>query len=284
MVLRTAAVLCMVAWSSALGQSSRAVPARRTLPPAGVAAGALVEHVVFDSTYKRPRRIWVYTPPGYAATGHAPYDLLIAFDGDDYRDTMPLPMVLDTLLAGKHAPPFVAVLVDDSTSGARLDDLANHKRFVTFLAGQVMPWVRRSYNVTHDPRHTIVDGSSAGGLAAAFVALERPDLFGSVVSQSGAFWRGDEGSNGAPYEALAAKYSASPKRDIRFVMDVGAGETHAVLGGSGPVFIDATRRFRDVLRAKGYDVTYMEVPGGVHSPASWRTRLGATLVAATKGW
>ena len=259
-------------------------PARRLMPRAGIAAGALTEHVLFDSLYRRERKIWMYTPPGYATSGHAPYALMVAFDGSDYRDTMPLPMVLDTLLAGGHAPPFVAVLVDDSSSGVRLDDLANRKRFADFLGRQLVPWVRARYNVTRDPHRTIVTGSSAGGLASAFVAYERPDLFGVVWSQSGAFWRGDEASNSAPYEALASKYAAVPKRDIRFVLDVGSGETHAVLGGSGPVFIDATRRFRDVLAGKGYDVTYTEVPGGVHSPESWRKRFGAGVVAATKGW
>jgi hypothetical protein len=38
-------------------------------------------------------------------------------------------------------------------------------------------------------------------------------------------------------------------------MDVGALETRRALG-SGPVFIDATRRFRDALRSKGYKVVY----------------------------
>lgn len=270
---RVVLVAPLLAWSLAAAQASVVHT-----------AGAVTEQTMYDSVYRRPRTVWVYTPPGYRATGHAPYDVIVAFDGRDYRDTMPLPRVLDSLLAGGHAPPFVAVLIDDSAGAARLGDLANHQRFVTFLARQLMPWVRGAYNVTRDPHHTIVTGSSAGGLAAAYVALERPDLFGVVVSQSGAFWRGDEGSNGAPFEALASRYRDRPKRDIRFVMDVGAGETHAVLGGTGPVFIDATRRLRDVLRGKGYDVTYTEVPGGVHAPESWRKRLGVDLVAATRGW
>ena len=90
-----------------------------------------------------------------------------------------------------------------------------------------MPWVRQHWNVTTDPHRTIVTGSSAGGLAAAYVAFERPDLFGSVLSQSGAFWRGNEGSNDAPWEWLTSQYAGAPKKDIRFFLDVGALETRA---------------------------------------------------------
>lgn len=94
-------------------------------------------------------------------------------------------------------PAFVAVLVDDSTGAARTAELGNAQRMVGFLASQRVPWARRGWNVTRDPRRVIVTGSSAGGLAAAFVAFSRPDLFGNVWSQSGAFWRGPEGSNDA---------------------------------------------------------------------------------------
>ena len=138
--------------------------------------------------------------------------------------------------------------------------------------------------MTADPAQVIVTGSSAGGLAASFVAFERPDLFGNVWSQSGAFWRGAEASNQAPWEWLAEQVSASPRREVRFVLDVGALEDHATLGGQGPNFLDASRRFHDALVRKGYEVTYTEVPGGNHAPMWWRSRLPDGIVALSAGW
>lgn len=256
----------------------------RTRPPDGIAAGRLEEFTRFDSTYRRARHLWVYTPPGYDAKTSTPYPLLLAFDGREYLDTIPLPLILDTLLAGRHAPPFVAVLVDDSSFATRLGDLANQPRMVSYLASQLLPWVRGHYHVTRDPHRTIITGSSAGGLASAYAAFARPDLFGNVLSQSGAFWRGAAGSNGAPFEWLTGQLSAAPRKDVVFLLDVGSLENHATLGGSGPNFLESTRRFRDALVAKGYATIYAEVPGGVHAPGTWRERLPADITALTARW
>ncbi|MEO5800407.1 MAG: alpha/beta hydrolase-fold protein [Gemmatimonadales bacterium] len=250
----------------------------------GAATGRVEIHTLEDSTYHRPRRVWVYTPPGYDARRPRPYPVIVAFDGSSYRDTMPLPRVLDSLLALKRAPAFVALLIDDSTGTNRIADLGNAPRMATLLGSQLMPWLQRRWHVTRDPARVIVTGSSAGGLGAAFVAFSRPDLFGNVWSQSGAFWRGADGSNGAPYEWLTRKARTTARMPIRFVLDVGALETHPTLGGSGPVFIEAHRRFRDVLVTKGYSVNYTEVPDGNHGEQWWRPRLAVGIVELSAGW
>jgi len=240
--------------------------------------GRVDEHWLTGSSAGRPRRIWVYTPPGYSAKNSTDDDLLVVFDGGVYLSAIPLPTILDTLLAAKRLPPMVAVFIDDSSSTARLADLANHERFAQFVCEDVVPWVRRNWKVTHDPHRTAITGSSAGGLASAFLALRRPDLFGNVLSQSGAFWRGAEGSDGAPFEWLTSQFASSPKRDVRFFLDVGSTESRGAVGGTAPSILDANRRLRDALRAKGYAVTYTEVPGGGHAPEFWRQRLPAGLV------
>ena len=247
-------------------------------------AGKIEAHTLFDSTYRRSRQVWIYTPAGYDAKAITPYPLIVAFDGDEYRDTMPLPMVLDTLVAARKAPAFVAVLIDNGEGAVRIADLGNAHRMADFLAKQLVPWVRKGWRVTTDPKRVIVTGSSAGGLAASYVAFVHPQLFGNVWSQSGAFWRGAEGSNGAPYEWLASQVKAAPAKPVRFALDVGAMENHATLGGAGPNFLDASRRFRDELKAKGYDVTYTEVPGGNHAPQWWKTRLADGIVQLSAGW
>ncbi len=246
--------------------------------------GTLTAHVIRDASFGRARRVWVYTPPGYDAKRKAPYPVVLAFDGATYLDSMPLPRVLDSLLAVRRTTAFVAVLVDDSSGSVRTAELGNAARMPVFIATQLLPWVRQRWRVTRDPSRVIATGSSAGGLAAAHLALSRPDVVGNVFAQSGAFWRSAEGSNGAPYEWLTQRVGLIPKQNVRFVLDVGVLEDHATLGGTGPNFRDATRRFRDALAARGYDVTYVEVPEGNHGERWWRQRLAAGIVAFSARW
>jgi enterochelin esterase family protein len=248
-------------------------------------AGRIDSLSIPGSLFGADRAVWVYTPPGYDSS-RAEYPLLLAFDGSSYTrgGDLDIPSALDSLLAAGHAPAFVAVMIDDGPGPVRIAELGNSARFTSVLATEIIPWIRARYRVTRDPRRTIITGSSAGGLAAANAALAHPELFGNVLSQSGAFWRGNEGSNGAPYEWLTAQVARAPKRDVRFLLDVGSRETIRVLGGSGPVFIEANRRFRDALTKKGYDVVYTEVPDGVHAPDTWRPRFATDLVALTASW
>jgi len=278
----TGSVLVLFAISTTVRAQGIAPIPYRMDPRAPASAKRLVHETIFDSAYKRQRDIWIYTPPGYDAKATTPYPLIVAFDGFEYRDTMPLPFILDTLIATKAAPAAVAVLIDDGESATRIADLGNAHRMVDFLSRQLVPHVRARWRVTTDPHRVIVTGSSAGGLAAAYVALEKPELFGNVLSQSGAFWRGAEASNDAPYEWLTASVAAKPRRDIRFYMDVGEYEDHATLGGSGPNFLAANRRFRDALLANGYRVTYAEIPQGQHAPQYWMKTLPAGIVELLK--
>jgi enterochelin esterase-like enzyme len=264
-------------------QSIRPLPYH--MDPRVPASARRLEHQrIYDSSYKRQRDIWIYTPPNYDAKAATPYPLIVAFDGSDYRDTMPLPFILDTLLATKKAPAYVAVLVDNGGGPERIADLGNAHKMVDFLGHQLVPYVRSHWHVTTDPRRVIITGSSAGGLASAFVAIERPDLIGNVLSQSGAFWRGAEASNEPPYEWLTSHVETTQVRPVRFYLDVGALESRGTLGGVGPSILEANRRLKAALERKGYSiVAYTEVPEGQHAPQYWMTNLPRGIVLLSGG-
>ena len=188
-----------------------------------------------------------------------------------------LQQILDRLTDEGKVRPTVAVLLDNGGGMERRQDLANRADFVKFIGETLVPWVRQNYRVSEDPKHALVTGYSAGGLGAAFVGWSLPKIFGKVFSQSGAFWRGAEASDGEPYEWLTSQVKATPKKDVRFYLEVGALETvHAV--GTGPVFIEANRRMRDALQARGYEVRYEEVPGAHHEEGHWKSKLEEGLV------
>ena len=99
----------------------------------------------------------------------------------------------------------------------------------------------------------------------------------------GGLWRGNEGTNGPPYQWLTGEYARSPRQRIRFFLDVGALETHGALRGAAPSILEANRRLRDVLQRKGYAVAYTEVPDGNHAPWFWKRRLPIGIVALAAG-
>ncbi|MCU1349086.1 MAG: esterase [Acidobacteria bacterium] len=237
-----------------------------TVPPRP--AGRVESLTIVDATNHRSRRVWVHTPAGYDAAKGRPADLIVFLDGESYLEDIPAPAILDTLIAAGRIAPTVAVLVD--TSQDRLGDLANRRKFADVAANELLPWIRSKWHVTNDPARVVVAGYSAGGLEAAHLAFRHPEQFGNVLSQSGAFWRGNEGAS-TPAEWLTDQYHHSPRLPVRFYLEVGAEETRPA--ANGIIFIEANRRLRDVLQAKGYPLRYVEVPGAKHEPAHWRSAL-----------
>ena len=285
MRFRHSVVVSLLLSVATFAQNHSATDSPWITPKPGVAQGKVSETSIRDDVYNKTRKIWVYTPAGYDA--HAkPYSLLLVFDGGDNisaTSDIPLPVILDNLIAAKKIPPMIAVMIDNYSGAERIADLGNRAEFGRFMAGTLMPWARRQWNITTDPNRVITTGSSAGGLGAMNLAFFRPDLYGNVLSQSGAFWRGAEGSNDEPYEFLTAQVKAAPRKPINIYMEVGALENRRAVG-VGPVFIEAHRRLRDALLAKGYPVEYKEIPGAQHEPNHWKNALPDGLIALTKDW
>jgi enterochelin esterase family protein len=246
-------------------------------PRPGVEKGHVFEDRIASSILGNERRLWVYTPAGYSDARNQPYGLLILFDGWGSLVLLPTPMILDNLLAAGRVPPLVALFVDSLDQETRLKELMYHQPFNDFLVQELLPWVRGRYHVTSDPRWTALAGASAGGLAATFAALHHPESFGCVLSQSGAFALEPKGE--AEPGWLARQFAERERLDLHFHLDAGLLEVHSLRQrGTGPTLLDANRRLRDVLRAKGYPVDYVEFAGG-HDYISWRGTLAGGLQA-----
>jgi enterochelin esterase-like enzyme len=250
-------------------------------PAPNVPIGKLQGEQIASKVLNVRRTARVYTPAGHDPNSATPYALLVCFDGPVYTSAtrVPTPTILDNLIARGDIPPVVAVFVDQSA--ARNAELCNNRPFVDFLADELLPDVRRKWHATADPARTVVCGSSAGGLGSAFAAFARPDVFGNVLSQSGAFWPGKDRSD-AGREWLTQQFESSsrrelsPGRPVHFVLQVGVMERHPT-PANGPSILQTNRHFRDVLNAKGYPLHYSEVAGG-HEPLSWRGGIGEGLV------
>jgi len=233
--------------------------------------GKLEERRIKSEFLKNERSITVYTPPGYRTNGK-PCALLVVFDGDSYLDLVPTPVILDNLIAASKIPPTVAVLIPNLSRETRNRELAPNEKFVDFLAKELIPWIRAHYNVTNEPRQTVVAGSSLGGTAAAYAALIHPELFGNVLSQSGGFSWTPSTEPGW----LAREYIKRTRLPLKFYLDAGVFEVDR--SGNGDGILEWSRQMRDVLLAKGYEVHYQQFAGG-HDYLSWRGTLADGLLA-----
>src|SRR5919201_5427059 len=105
----------------------------------------------------------------------------------------------------------VAVMVENPD---RMRELSCNSAYADFLAQEIVPWARATYHATDRPEQTIIGGASQGGLQAAFVGLKHSEVFGNVLSQSGASeWKPD--GEKEP-EWLKRQFSASPRLPLRF--------------------------------------------------------------------
>ncbi|PYP80384.1 MAG: enterochelin esterase [Gemmatimonadetes bacterium] len=240
-----------------------------------VAKGRVEQTTIASKLLGNTRDVWIYTPAGYdtlARKGGLP--LLLTFDGGEYVSSIPVPTMLDNLVATKRIAPMVAVFVA-SPDEQRNTELNQNEHFAEFLATELVPWVRAKYAIASSPARNVVAGSSMGGLAAAFVANRHPEIFGNVLSQSGAYMFAAPGEQTA--ERMKRDIEAAPKRDIAYYLEAGIYE-QGRLDQGGVDLLTSNRHLRDVLRAKGYRVTYAEYAGG-HDDLSWRSGFPNGLIS-----
>jgi enterochelin esterase-like enzyme len=252
----------------------------------GVAAGRIEKQTIHSALQNVDRDLTVYTPAGYAAAGKAA-SLVVLFDGDEYLDsTWHGPDTWDNLISAGKIPPTVVVMVDNLPN-RRLFDLVANPTFGDFMAKELAPWVRSHYNVSHEPSRTVIGGASAGGFGATYLGLAHPEVFGNVLSMSGAFWWSPEHNGGicaGACEDPAGKPAVSnrdgttepnwiaqlalnrPAAPVRFYLAAGTFEFDR--DGTAGGLLEETRHLRDILRAKNYQVIYQQFVGG-HDGLSW---------------
>jgi enterochelin esterase-like enzyme len=188
------------------------------------------------------RRVWLYTPAA------EPSARLLLFDGHQYTALAAAPIVLDNLIAGGLIPPVAAVLPDTLDTKSRRRDLDLNPDFLRWSTDVLLP----ASGFEAPPSRTVVAGSSLGGLAATYFAVQRPDVFGNALVQAG--WFPEEVPRGLP---------------VRWYLD---------LGRFDGMVRDGTIALRDKLREAGYEVTFQEYSGG-HDFFWWRETLGDGLIA-----
>lgn len=202
------------------------------------------------------RRIWTYAPAGLP---DADRPVVILFDGQVTALETPLAPAFD-LFADRGIPVPLVVMIDSISPEQRSIDLTCSTRFLDALTGDLLPRLRSDLAVTADPRSVLVAGTSYGGLAATHAALHAPDRIGGAVALSGSFWWPGPQMPGTPVQE---QIPSIPVTSSRFWMAAGELE---------PRLIGQNRQVQNILRDRGFDVSYREFCGG-HDYVQWRDLL-----------
>lgn len=243
------------------------------------------------------RRLTVFLPPGYEDTPDRAWPLLLAHDGQELEAWR-----LTAALAQHHAAggdtPVVASLAagpdrlrDYGTAG--IPNAQGHgeraAEFQAFVTDTLLPRLRRRYRLRAGPAHTAVMGASLGGLSAFDLAWGRPQVFGIAGIFSGSFWWRTDDSSVAAQQASRICHrrvrEAVAVPSLRLWFQAGTRDETADRDGNGVIdAIQDTTELIDALVARGLrrgpDLSYVEIEGGEHRPATWAGALPAFLAWA----
>lgn len=235
----------------------------------GVSRGNVEEYKFESKNLEDKRRIRVYSPYGYDSE-EKPYGFMVLTDGNDYIYLLSAIETLNNLIAAKKIPPIVAIFIDSTETRGK--ELKCNDSFCEIITKELIPWARQNYNISKDPEEAIICGLSLGGLTAAYLGLNYPEVFGNVLSQSGYYYYEPEGFSTDNEDCwMSTKFKKVNRLPLKFYLDIGVLETKYKI-------IDTNINLKDTLISKGYHVDFQWFNGG-HDYLSWGETLAYGLIS-----
>jgi enterochelin esterase family protein len=173
--------------------------------------------------------------------------------------------VLDNLIFRREIPVMLGVFINpgrrpdqpepnprdwgDRTSNRPDEYNPPTDKYARVVVEELMPALKKEYNISPDPDLHGIMGSSSGGCAAFSVAWFRPNDFRKVITVVGSFTsiRGEY-----IYPELVAE---SEKKPLRIFMQDGRNDNRRAGNPNGDWFYQNVRLMK-ALTAKGYEVNY----------------------------
>jgi enterochelin esterase-like enzyme len=222
----------------------------------GVRSGVVKQKVFQSMRLAGGRRtVRLYRP---AVSG--PYLLLSVLDGRDYLQRARLTTLADNLIHAGTVPPLAIVFLDNARQ-ARFAEYGCSEALVGFVAQELIPWAASEVPLVQQQGVHGVLGASLGGLAALWLGVRLPEVFGRVFSQAGGFALGFTKELG-----LTTILRLSDRLPLRIYLDCGRYDP----------LLEANRMMKDLLETRGYDLRYREFNAGHNYPA-WREDLATGL-------
>ena len=233
----------------------------------GVPKGLVSKYEWQSKLYNNFREYWVYVPAQYDST--RPAALMVFQDGHAYvtdSGDFRVPIVYDNLIYQKKLPVTICLFVnpghntkDYPENRFRASNRADEydvldDRYATMLMDEIIPELKRKYNISNDPKMHGIGGLSSGAICAFTASWEHPEYFHKVLSQIGSYTNIRGGNN---YPSIIRKHK---KKDIKIFMQDGSNDLNNEHGD----WWLANLEMESALKFKGYEFRF-EKGSGTHS-------------------
>ena len=177
-----------------------------------------------------------------------------------------MPIVYDNLIHQKKLPVTICLFVnpghntkDYPENRFRVSNRADEydvldDRYATMLMDEIIPELKKKYNISNDPKMHGIGGLSSGAICAFTAAWEHPEYFHKVLSQIGSYTNIRGGNN---YPSIIRKHK---KKDIKIFMQDGSNDLNNEHGD----WWLANLEMESALKFKGYEFKF-EKGSGTHS-------------------
>jgi enterochelin esterase-like enzyme len=231
---------------------------------------------------EKTRRMYIYTPPGYADSDkkYPVFYLLHGAGGDEDAWTTlgRTPYILDNLIASGKAEPMIVVMTNGNawSSAAPGEEPASASNsqpdfsqmvrggFEKSLVNDVIPFVEKHYRVMADKQHRAIAGLSMGGMHTQNITNSNPGKFDYIGVMSMGIMNDPRWNNGYNEEDHKKQVTALKNSGVKLYW-IGCGKEDFLFEG-----VTNLRKFYDDL---GFKYTYRESTGG-HTWTNWRIYLG----------
>ncbi|GAB3548731.1 alpha/beta hydrolase-fold protein [Spirosoma fluminis] len=217
-----------------------------------------------------PRRMHVYTPPGYEQ-GKAKYPVfyLLHGGGDDdsgWNTIGRASFILDNLIAAGKAKPMIVVMPNGSMPlppSSGMADFAKmlpkmQEMFANELTKDVMPHVEKSYRVLTGASNRALAGLSMGGIQTLNVSLSRPELFNYIGVFSSGFFGGSISEAENQYTKALQDPNFNKNKKV-FLFEIGKDD----------FLMEPCKQTMALLDKHNIKYQYKETDGG-HTWINWR--------------
>lgn len=141
------------------------------------------------------------------------------------------------------------------------------KRYAKWIVEELKPYIDGKYPTLADREHTMIAGSSMGGLISYYALLAHNDVFSKAACLSPSFWVYNE-----KLVKLTKSSKINPQTTVYF--DYGSCETK---GKYGKRAYESLWNIVEVLRKKELNMYIHAIQFGEHNEASWEKQIPVFL-------